>query len=307
MVFYLKVNRDIEYTYRNVKHWVEAISYCKNSKIIFICDNENITNKLKREYSNVEFILSDRTDNKLMFIVDNVCIDYWKKAGFAHLTTFNHAKKNGYNYFWNIDADDTCLCIPTSKVSELLIKASDFIMDNNCRVDMMSLDMWDTVVRRVQNADHWSFGITLTNNMINWIDLMCDYAEEHRNLNKILNVDTYCTYLRRIKSRSRIYLKTFYFENLMLIHYSDDLFYWLRYSGVFHWKNGMLKLPFIYDCIGATERGMLKIVDDAISFDINIKDSERLEFFENFAQRKIDLKYDILEKKYNELITFGYK
>lgn len=93
MVFYLKVNRDIEYTYRNVKHWVEAISYCKNSKIIFICDNENITNKLKREYSNVEFILSDRTDNKLMFIVDNVCIDYWKKAGFAHLTTFNHAKK----------------------------------------------------------------------------------------------------------------------------------------------------------------------------------------------------------------------
>ena len=64
MIFYLKVNREERYTYRNLQHWVDIIKQYKERKIYILCDKKNIENDIKScvEFGDVqyEFLISDK-------------------------------------------------------------------------------------------------------------------------------------------------------------------------------------------------------------------------------------------------------
>lgn len=64
----------------------------------------------------------------------------WKNAGYAHLITFYHAKQYHYPYFWNIDADDTCIYLLPERVGELLCTIENYVKKN--QVHTISIDMW---------------------------------------------------------------------------------------------------------------------------------------------------------------------
>jgi len=111
MVYYLKANTLNNYTYNNIINWINIIAPGKDSTVYLLCDNEEIVRVLLemnpdiKELVNV--IQSERDELMFREIAQKTLADSWYPAGFAHLTTFLHAARNGYESFWNIDADDT--------------------------------------------------------------------------------------------------------------------------------------------------------------------------------------------------------
>lgn len=110
MVFYLKINRKEEYTFPNLQKWIDVISDIHESKVFIICDDVDLENAVKNRVSYegcLEYIKSERYASEVRGIVKGFANERWENAGYAHMTTFYHAKENGYRHFWNIDADDT--------------------------------------------------------------------------------------------------------------------------------------------------------------------------------------------------------
>ena len=68
--------------------------------------------------------------------------------------------------------------------------------------------------------------------------------------------------------------ESFYVENLMYIHYSDDFFRRPMNSGMFHWKNGELIFPLLFYVFGQENVGKIKIYKDIQRLDIGISDEE---------------------------------
>lgn len=295
MVFYLKVNREERYTYRNLQHWIDTISYYTNPSIIIVCDKESIVNNIKStiDFKNINYsIIESSISDEINYIVQNTCVENWHRAGIAHMTTFLHAKENRYDFFWNIDADDTLICLSAQRSYELLRTAEKYSFDS--KLGLLSLDMWRTVVQRIHGTEHWTFGVTFTNANFDWMDYTKKYAldEGVKKLKLIKNLDCYFTYL---SLKKEIKIETFYVENLKFIHYSDDFFKRLDCSGFFYWKNNKLIFPIIVYCIGAQKRGELVIADDVIKLDIKISDEESMIFLNEYAQDKLDLSRDLGE------------
>lgn len=294
MVFYLKVNRVESYTYKNLQHWINAITLFPDSCIYIMCDNsflkENIIGKVVLP-DTCYFLESSYNSQDLIEIVSNVTDEKWNKAGYAHLTTFLHARENNYNEFWNIDADDTFLCLKSERIVEMLQDIR--LHAKKKKINIFSLDMW-----RTREPEHWTFGITYVSNTIDWISTMKEHSMKSNILEKIhhreKNVDSFFTYL---KENTNLKIETFYYENLKFIHYSNDFFRRTIVSGFFHWKNNKLCFPILLYCFGLEEIGLIDIPKDIIKLDISITDEENREFLKNYSLDKH------LIKEYESLIS----
>ena len=197
-VFYLKVNRVEGYTLRNLRHWLRIVdAYGINTFYYIICDNENLKKRILDEFSHEypdmeKRFLQSRFDEELKYITDRVTDQRWEKAGYAHLTTFMHAKELGHVRFWNIDADDTRFCLSADRCKQLLIAAEDYAIENN--IDCFSLDMHTSIIG---SGRHWSFGITYTNNQVDWLNLMTQHCGDDLSVeDPCCNVDRYFRYIR---------------------------------------------------------------------------------------------------------------
>ena len=275
MVFYLKVNRMESYTYHNLQHWVRAIELLDIPKVYILCDKDelekNIVSKVCFNKIKPEFIKSCNTSARLDYIVSNIADEKWTNAAYAHLTTFWHAYENHFEQFWNIDADDTFLCLSPERICELLEKVQLYADEN--RINAFSLDMW-----RTREPNHWTFGITYTDNKVDWLKYMeqsCGNYKLEEYTHREKNVDSYFSVLKNITD---LKIETYYFENLRFIHYSNDFFRRSIVSGMFHWKEGKLCFPILYYCFGMETLGLLPIAKDIIKLDINITDQESFHF-----------------------------
>lgn len=289
MVYYLKVNRNCDYSIRNLQHWIDIIQNDSEAEIYIICDNDklkhNILNNVKISSSKIYFITSIKCD-ETRNIVENTCIEKWYNAGYAHLTTFFHARQNKITEFWNIDADDTFICLLPQRAMNLLKKVTNYAQNNG--INLFSLDMWTTVVENVYGTFHWTFGITYTNADFDWFDIMNShcYDEKLKKMPLIDNLDKFFTYLALNKKNK---IETFYINKLKFIHYSDDLFYRFEGSGFYYWNNKKLILPILYNCIGAKKRGKLKISKKVIKIEDNITWKEQMIFMNDFAYDKFNI------------------
>ena len=287
MIFYLKVNREERYTYRNLQHWIDAISFIPDSEIIIISDKKDVNNiiMLNVDFRGMEvrFIESIKNDD-VRYVVENSSVESWWKAGYAHLSTFAHASENSIKEFWNIDADDTFVCLSPERTAELLIKAKTYANDNN--IACFSLDMWRTVVKRLYGTDHWTFGVTYTDNSYDWWKIMRQFACDPgvQKLRLIKNIDCFFTFLSMQKD---IKIESFYAENLKFIHYSDDFFKRPHCSGLYHFREGEILFPIIYYGFGAKKRGLLKVAADDICINLGITEEEQFKFMNQYAIDKI--------------------
>ncbi|MCI9569164.1 MAG: hypothetical protein HFG14_04570 [Lachnospiraceae bacterium] len=245
-----------------------------------LCDNDSLQEEVLKqvvfEKSRPQFLKSCKSAPEMIHIVSHVTDEKWKNAGYAHLTTFWHARQNGYPCFWNIDADDTCICLSPERVCEIFHEVEQYAGVN--QIDIMSLDMWYSRTGRY----HWSFGITYTNSTWDWFHIMKQYCEDEglKSGQEVKNVDGYFSSL---KEKTDLKAGTFYVENMKFIHYADDFFKRPFASGFFHWKDGKLILPILIHCFGMEKEGLKPIVYDVVKIDIGVKDREGTDFLMNYA------------------------
>ncbi len=276
MVFYLKINRDVEYTLNNLRAWLESVACVPESKVYILCDNETLGEKVKAAILpdfielDVSMIRSDRDTEELNSIAKGVTEPYWYKCACSHLSTFFHSKTNGYDSFWNIDADDTFFCVSRERLAEILTTVMRYADEK--KLGLFSLDMWTSRNR----GKVWSFGVTYTRNAIDWTDVMLSHIHDEAFSGFMpghtRNLDLYFTYLR--DSIEGLGIGTFCVDNLRFVHYGNDMYRNPIGSGFFHWKDGMLKSPLLFFFYGSRILGKCRISDDVKVFDMGITDSE---------------------------------
>lgn len=271
MVYYLKINRREEYTYQNLQKWIDVIAGLQDAAVYVLCDDMELEASVRERISEyglqIVYMGSERSNKEVREIITAISNERWEKAGYAHITTFYHAREKGYQYFWNIDADDTLLCLSAERIREFLSKAED--MAERERIPLLSLDMWYSKSR----VNHWTFGITFTDNREDWL------AEMKRHLQDSLfkggsyppNIDGYFTYLKELKEMR---IESFYAENLRFLHYSNDFFRRPWASGFYHWKEGVLSFPVLKECFGIADLGEVNIPEEVLRIEMGISDIE---------------------------------
>jgi len=275
MVFYLKLNRCIDYSIRNLQSWINMLKKYEGSIVYILCDNEALIERIKNEirFDSVvcEYIKSIKREED-RDLMESVAIPRWYNAGYAHLTPFIHARQNGFERYWNIDADDTMFGLDSDRLFEALRRVEKYAETNE--IDLFSLDMW----RSRSNSIHWSFGITYTNGMVDWVSIMRKHSgyvngsKFFSNWNHPKNIDEYFTYIK--SEEKSVKIETFYIENLLFLHYSDDFIMNPITSGVYRWKAGKLKFPIIQNVFGCNTLGEIDIASDVVKIDIGIDDIE---------------------------------
>ena len=266
MVYYLKANVNNIYTRRNLVNWINILVAEKSAKIYLLCDNQDLLNSLNIQFPNVsnciEIIGSERNDPILKELVENTLSEVWYSAGYAHLTTFLHATRNGYDAFWNIDADDTHLAVNDEDTRVIMKRVQEI-----AEADHIHAFSYDMHVSRSGGA-YWTFGITYTDNRINWFDKMYSYIKEYQDMRQSLepvaNLDWFFTYL---KNKSYVKLESFYVDNIYFAHFSGDLINRVPGDGFYCWEQGRYTSKTLKDLF-ELEEGEMEIEKNLIKIDI---------------------------------------
>lgn len=275
MVFYLKVNRNSDYAIRNLQTWLSVCELYENSHCYVLCDNDALSQRISQECVGegelFEIIASYRRPEDYS-LIQHMANKRWLNAGLAHLTTFLHAAENQFSEFWNIDADDTRLCLSKERIKEALDVTNKYALDHH--IDLFSLDMW----RSRSEGYHWSFGIAYTNGNVAWIKEINDWLRDSYNSPYFSNsmhpknIDEFFTYLKAMSTNVNI--ETFYLDNLLFAHFSDDLIFDPIQSGIYRWSHGKVEYPILLAIFGAKSFGRINIYEDVRKIDIGISAEE---------------------------------
>lgn len=289
MIFYLKVNREKSYVIPNIRHWLDSILVNEN-RVYLVCDNDHLIDEIKRTlvpiYGDLDFIRSINDSEDIEQILDSISLGVWKKIGRAHLTTFYHARENKYEAFWNIDADDTFFCLSPERIRELINHVA--VESTEKKVDLNNLDMWHSVSVSESwgSTPHWSFGVTYTNNKIDWFKIMKAHANDmdYLGMDKLhCNIDWYFTYLSTL---SGITIKSFCFRNLKFIHFCSNGFDYPHKGAFYYYRPETIEFPVLKYCFGSCELGEIPIAKDTLHYDIGISDEEAMIALINNSEEK---------------------
>ncbi len=162
--FYLKINTCTEFSMHCFWNWYKIVEFL-NADYFVVVDNENIKIIIENLFLSNDrpvpkFISSDRQHfAKLIEGIEPYfkTTRNWINIGAALYTPFVHAKENGYEYFWNIDADDTVMLAEVSTVASLLKEAECYGIEN--KTDVFSLDMYYSSL----GNKYWTFGVAFCN------------------------------------------------------------------------------------------------------------------------------------------------
>ena len=271
-VFYLKVNLEYNYAFVAIQHWINIVNEM-DADFYFVCDKKDllksILQRIRFKNSNIKFIKSIR--HPLKRVIKNLTTPNWENAGYAHLTTFYHAKKLGLNHFWNIDADDTSLVAEPKKIVQILKSIQEDARKRD--ISITSLDMW----RSRSWGKQWTFGISYTRNIDKFIEIFNNakktWQDKYKNCDNGLNVDWFITYLMDNKFLN---IETWYVENMYFIHWCRDGNFISNVLGSYlcYWKQG--KIVFQNEKLGE-----LQISTDCKKYDFNISEEDSLLALQN--------------------------
>lgn len=262
---YLKANRMEAWAIDNLHRWMKT-SYMLGYDTFIVCDNDTLTAYIKKmEFADEVTVIKSIKKQKERTIIEKITIPQWNNAGYAHLTTFVHAICNKYDWFWNVDADDTFFCLPVDRTVQLLKEVEEYAEEK--RIDVFSLDMWFSRL----NGEDWSFGVTYTNGCVDWekliLESMKNYTIEYGSR---VNIDNFFFYLR---SNKKACIESWYCENLIFVHYNVDFIKHFIYGGVYHFKNGTIFYPVanIFPSLNVQE---VLINEEVARLDIDIDEKE---------------------------------
>jgi len=279
-VFYLKMNQSAQYSFLCLQHWIN-ITDVLDADFWIICDKEElaheILNRIQSQKRKIKFLRSVK--KPLRNIVKNV-LSRDCNIAYSHLTTFYHAKQNGIENFWNIDADDTMLLAEPSVAAKMLTEAQNYANKNS--VDIFSLDMHRSRTKK----QYWTFGITYTKmQMVDYFGILESYQNSdwfYNNFHPRLDAYVIDILFGFMDNNGQLKAKTFYVENSHFIHFGQELTC-IAGHGVYYWKNNSLVLPIISEIYRDKKLGIIPIADDCVKFDLNIKEDDCLKFAKSYV------------------------
>lgn len=181
--FYLKTDKGSRQAMDNLSRWMNTASLM-GEDCYLLCDRDDVIQKIKDTLifpDAVTFIKSERESKEITSIIrDSIPPNGMVNAGLAHLTTFLHARNREYDFFWNIDADDTQFCLSVDRIAKLLECAGNYAEENG--LDCFSLDMHTSRT----GGQHWSFGVTYTKNRKDWLPILRSHVNDREYLEKDL-------------------------------------------------------------------------------------------------------------------------
>ena len=175
-VFYLKVNQDFKITWGYLCAWLEIVNQFPNNKVYVVCDKPDLALEIEEHLDKnfgIEIIPSARDSAELKYIMDNAIVEGWHNAGYAHLTTFLHARDNGYKNFWNIDADDLKLCAKPRKIAKLFKDVKEYATKNE--LDVFSLDAGG---KTFSGGILWNFGVSYAINPARVLEILRQHCTD---------------------------------------------------------------------------------------------------------------------------------
>ncbi len=271
-VFYLKVNTNTDVAVACFHHWVDIVGAC-GADYYVVCDNLALQAKICNEENKDRFIPSSKTAKDML---TGVVSFYWLNTGAALLTPFLHAKANGYETFFNIDADDTVMCCNAGLAAKALEKVQEYAdaSDINC----LSLDMHSTIHEHYYV--HWSFGITYTKLDVDYIGAIQGYNAlkpdlGQKDLLRGNNLDEVFTNLRHL---GMIKTTVFNIENMCFVHVPSIIH--ISENGIYK----ILKRSFnFHKHIPVNIPNEIEIPSQFVRIDIPISKSESLHFLQENA------------------------
>lgn len=284
-VFYLKINQNNAVTWRYLKMWLDIVQQFPDAKTYIVCDNPNLQAFVTAQNQNgiyvYEFMTSAKNSGDLNYIVDNAIPKNFHNPAYAHLTTFLHARDNGFKSFWNIDADDMGLYAKPRKIAKLFKTVEEYATAHG--INCFSLD---AAGKTFSSGNVWNFGISYTDNSINWIDILKEHCtdtekEDHfKKFGDVKTIDWFFNYLRSIQAAQ---IETFYVENLYMTHHNISE-YDIPLWGVRYWSDCKCHWPLLIEDFGMGDTGSLNIPRDVIKFDVGLTKTECRRCFKEKAQ-----------------------
>jgi hypothetical protein len=205
-------------------HWVN-IAKAMNVDLYVLCDKDEIKELIFRQDPSCKFISSARERLNL------ICKDrkdlispQWLNTSYALLTPFIHAKDNGFESFWNIDADDTMFYAEASLVAEVMKQVE--LYANDVELDCLSLDMWYT----------WTFGVTYIRNSCNYMWILEEVLKLQDELNFRPHFPNIDAIFERLRQQKYINAKRFVVENMWFEHLNN----WAN-----TWKDGYIQAVYL--------------------------------------------------------------
>jgi len=308
-VFYLKINLDSDFGIECFNHWVKIVE-ASRAEYYIVCDKEKLKEKVINDENKDKFIPTSIEAKKLLRkIVD----PHWLNAGAALFTPFLHAMENGYETFWNIDADDTVMCADAFKCAEMLNQIQEYADKSD--FDCFSLDMHSSACERIY--PYWTFGVCYCKLSIDYISKILSFNELFES-NKLKPNDLFGNNLDEVFSilgrYSQIKVGTFYIENLYFRHNDFEIHCYKNqrfiYRNVAQFTRGFWRL---------TNKEIVKglnIPERFVKFDFELSESESLTFLENndifnhFVGIKMyNIDFEFVTKKISDckkkLVLFG--
>lgn len=259
-VMYLKINKTDDTSLKCLQQWID-VAYKMENPFYILCDKKELKQKILKniifQNKNVYFLQSNRGP-LLTRIVKNLVSSFWKKATYAHLTTFFHTARLGIDSFWNIDADDTAFLCQTAEIASILQKAQEYAVSH--KLNALSLDMHTS--RSL--GKHWSFGITYIQNNTNWlyhfsVDTTKKWQTQYTKYDPNMNLDWFMTHLREKGLKNEV----FYVENLGFIHWGNFITNPIN-SSIWYYENGKIIYPLLRDLFQNKKLGEVNIWTNSI-------------------------------------------
>ena len=215
------------------------------------------------------------------------------------MTTFLHARDNGYKNFWNIDADDIGLYAKLRRIVKLFKTVKEYA--NAHKIDMLALDVWHTL----ELGGHWSFGVVYTDCKVNWLNLFKEHCtdklllDNYKRVYSKINIDWLCTSLNEAGLAK---IGTFCVENLRMVHHSDDI-YSTPTNGLKYWEKGNCYFGTLSDDFKLGKRGSLPIPSSVVNIDIGLTARESLSMLERFSASRFTTMFKTMNDVIDSEIT----
>ena len=275
-VLYLQINREAAYTLDCIQMWL-YVAEKLGAEYWILCDNYRLAHRVlkvcKFPNSNIRFVRSKNFSIR-------------KQAGYlcsldalpltkAQLTPFYHAKENGIERFWKIDADDTMFLAAPEKIATAMEQAARITEEKGKAA--ASYDMWFSHM----SGQHWSFGITYISGKMDFTEIFSklkdkSWMEEMKKYTDWFNLDWFFTYLRGKK----IPLGVFHLDGCMFVHWGDNLRNPYN-SWISEFSGEELRYPIMKYIYGKSSFAVKKIQSDSWKICAGTSLEESMEFLWN--------------------------
>ena len=308
-VFYLKINLNTDFAVECFNHWTNIVE-ALGADYYIVCDKDELREKVINDKNKDKFMPTSLQAKQLL---NDVVDSSWLNVGAALLTPFLHAKENGYETFWNIDADDTVICADALKCNKMLRKVQEYA--DKTDIDCFSLDMHSSALERFY--PHWTFGVCYCKSSTDYVSKLLGFNEFFASIDLkrdelfVNNLDEVFSILGK---HSQIKTGSFYIENLYFRHSDIEIHYYKNRTFLF--KDISQGIKAVWRLKKEEVAGGLPIPDRFVKFDVGLLQSESLSFlednaiFNNFVGRMgYNLNLNYIAKKINgkgkKLVLFG--